>query len=205
MTVLAKGWKSSAVQKEKFSNDSEDFQNGVKTSTRLQVATPPPKDVSMIAVLAPAETVNELPLEEVQDEALVGRIGQYIKNTKELNLVPDIRLLKTRLLRLSPTILLSETFLASPDDAPLLEKQLPAGCGDCENVPILVGPTLEDLFREIRSPKINVERTCGGIKLAFALSGRTYVQSHAFACESDSFSATLVHDLSGSEPRLVFK
>jgi hypothetical protein len=201
VTVLAKGWKSSALQKEKFSNDSNDFQNGVKTSTRLQVATPPPKDAFMIAVLAATQTVNELPFEEVQDEALVGKIGQYVKNTKELNLDPDIRLLKTRLLRPSSTILLSETFVAAPDD---VEKELSAGCGNCENVPMLIGQNLEDLFKEIRSAKINVEHTCGGIKLAFALSDRTYVLSHAFACESDSFSATLVHDLSGEKPRLVF-
>jgi hypothetical protein len=205
VTVLAKGWKSSALQKEKFSNESDDFKNGVKTSTRLQVATPPPEDASMIAVLADAQTVNELPLEEVQDEALVGRIGQYIKNTKELNLDRDIRLLKTRLLRVSSTILLSETFLAAPDDAAALEKELPAGCGDCENVPMLIGQNLEDLFKEIRFTKNNVERTCGGIKLVFGLLGRTYVLSQAYACESDSFSATLVHDLSGTRPRLVFK
>ena len=206
VTVLAKGWKSSALQKGTFSNAGDDFQNGVKTSTRLQVATPPPKDVSLIAILAAAETVQERPLEEIQDEALVGRIGQYIKSTNTLNLAPDIQVLKTRLLRLSPTILLSETFLAPPDDAPLLEKQLASGCGSCENVPILVGQTLEDLFKGIRSNKINsVEHTCGGIELAFALLDRTYVVSHAFTCESDSFSAALVHDLSGEKPKLVFQ
>jgi hypothetical protein len=206
VTVLAKGWKSSALQKEKFSNDGDDFQNGIKTSTRLQVATPPPKDAPMIAVLAPAETVNELPLEEVQDEALVGRIGRHIKSTNALNLQPDIRLLKTRLLRLSPTILLSETFLSPPDDVALLEKQLLTACDSCENVPMLAGRTLDDLFKETRSDKINsVEHTCGGINFAFALLDRTYVVSHALTCESDSFSATLVHDLSASKPKLVFK
>jgi hypothetical protein len=138
VTVLAKGWKSSALPKEEFSNDSEDFRNGVKTSTRLLTATLPPKDAFMIAVLAPAETVHELPLEEIQDEALVGRISQYIKKAKELNLEPDIRLLKTRLLRLSPNVLLSETFLSPPADVALLEEQLSTGCGDCETVPLLV-------------------------------------------------------------------
>ena len=58
VTVLAKGWKSSALPKQTFSNDGEDFQNGVKTSTRLQVATPPPKDALMIAVLADAKEIN---------------------------------------------------------------------------------------------------------------------------------------------------
>jgi hypothetical protein len=205
VTVLARGWKSSALPKENFSNDSEDFQNGVKTSTRLQIATPPPKDVSMIAVLAPAEAVNELPLEEVQDEALAGRIGQYIKKANELNLEPDIRLLKTRLFKLSPTIMLSETFLSPPDDVAALEKQLPTGCGDCENVPLLIGKNLEDLFKETRSKSVNVEHTCGGITFAFAVAGRPYVTSRAFTCESDSFSATLVHDLSGQKPKLIFQ
>jgi hypothetical protein len=206
VTVLGRGWKSSAVQKEKFSNEKEDFQNGVKTSTRLEVAMPPPKEEAlMIAVLAPARTIKELPLEEVHDDALVGRIGQYIKKANELNLEPDIRLLKTRLLKLSSGILLSETFLSPPVDVAALEKQLPSGCGDCENVPLLVGQNLEDLFKETRSKSVNVEHTCGGIKFAFAVAGRLYVTSHAFTCESDSFSATLVHDLSGQKPKLVFQ
>lgn len=203
--MLARGWKSSALKKEEFSNKGDDFQNGVETSTRLQVATPPPKDAIMIAVLAGAQTVNELALEEIRDEALVGRIAQYIKTTNELNLNPDIRVLQTRLLRVSRTILLSDTFLAVPDDVAALEKELPTGCFDCQNVPLLIGQTLEDLFKDIRSTQVNVERTCGGIDLAFTLSGRTYVLSHAFTCESDSFSATLIHDLSEAKPRLVFK
>jgi hypothetical protein len=205
VTVLAKGWKSAGLKKEEFSNKGDDFQNGVETSTRLQVATSPPKDAAMIAVLAGAETVNELPLEEVQDEAVVGRIGRYIKNAKGLNLAPDIRVIKTRLLRVSPTILLSETFLAVPDDIAALEKELPTGCLDCENVPLLIGNNMEDLFKDIRSTTLNVERTCGGIDLAFTASSRTYVLSHALTCESDSFSATLIHDLSEAKPRLVFK
>jgi hypothetical protein len=204
VTLLAKGWKSSAVPKEEFPNS--DFNYGAKTITRLQVTTPPPKDADMIAVLAAAKSVNELPLEEVQDEALVGRIGQYIKTANELNLAADIRVLKTRLLRPSPTVLLSETFLASAKDAAALEKQLPTGCGECETVPILVGQNLEDLFKDIRSTAANsVERTCGGIKFAYAVSGRTYVLSRAFVCESDSFAATLVHDLSEAKPKLVFQ
>ena len=206
MTVLAKGWKSSALKKEEFANKGDDFQNGIETSTRLQVAKPPPKDTILIAVLADAQTINELPLEEVRDEAVAGRIAQYIKTTNGLNLDPDIRVLKTRLLRASPTILLSETFLAGPDDVAALEKELPTGCSACQNVPLLVGQNLEDLFKQIRSPNVNsVERTCGGIDLAFAVSGRTYVLSHALTCESDSFSAVLVHDLSGERPRLVFE
>jgi len=205
VTLLAKGWKSSAQKKEEFSNKGDDFQNGVETSTRLQVAKPPPKDGAMIAVLADTQAVTELPLEEFQDEAVVGRISEYIKAAKGLNLAPDMKVLKTRLLRLSPTILLSETFLAQPDDVPALEKQLPTGCAECDNVPLLVGKDLEDLFKDIRSTTVNVESTCGGIDLAFAVSGRTYVLSHALTCESDSFSATLIHDLSEERPRLVFK
>lgn len=205
VTVLAKGWKSSASKKEEFSNKGDDFQNGVETSTRLQVAKPPPKDAIMIAVLTDAQAITELPLDEIQDETAVGRIGEYIKNAKGLNLAPDIQVLKTRLRRLSPTILLSETFLARPDDVPALEKQLPTGCAECDNVPLLVGKDLEDLFKDVRSTEVNVESTCGGIDLAFAVSGRTYVLSHALTCESDSFSATLIHDLSEAKPRLVFK
>lgn len=206
VTLIAKGWKSSALPKETFSNANEEFQNGVKISTRLQVATPPPENAFMIAVLADVKEVDEIPLKEVQDEAVAERIGRYIKGTDSLNLNPNIRLLKTRLLRLSSTVLLSESFLASPDDVAALEKELPTGCGDCENVPLLVGQKLDDLFKDIRSTEVNaVERTCGGITAAFVLFGRTYLLSHAFACESDSFSASLIHDLSGPKPKLVFK
>jgi hypothetical protein len=204
VTVLAKGWKSPAVPKGEFPNKEMD--NGVKTITRLQVAMPPPDRAFMIAVLAAADTVTEIPFKEVQDEALVKRIGQYIKSTNALNLDPDIRLLKTSLLRASPTIVLAETFLSPPNDVAALEKQLPTGCNDCENVPLLVGTNLEDLFKKIRSTETNsVEHTCGGIKLAYTLSGRMHLLSHAFSCESDSLLATLVHDLSGPKPRLVFK
>ena len=72
-------------------------------------------------------------------------------------------------------------------------------------MPILVGQQLADLFKEVRSTKTNVEQTCAGIDLAFAVSGRTYILSHALRCESDAFSATLVHELSGEKPKLVFK
>ncbi|WP_050422271.1 hypothetical protein [Bradyrhizobium tropiciagri] len=206
MTVIAKGWKSAGLPKGSFSNKNEEFQNGVGTSTRLQVATLPPKDASMIAVLAAPDAVHEIPLQEVRDEALTGRIGQYIKSTNALNLDPDIRVLMTRLLRVSPTVLLSETLLSPPNDAVALEKQLPTGCADCENVPLLVGSNLEDLFKDIRSTKVNsVEHTCGGIKLAYTISGRLHLLSNAFTCESDAFMATLVHDLSGPKPKLVFK
>jgi hypothetical protein len=205
VTVLAKGWKSAAVPKGHFSNDDK------KTITRLQVATPPPKDASMIAVLAAPETLSLLPLEEMKDDALVGRIDRYVKNTKELNLDVDIQVVRTRLLRLSPTIVLSETFLtprSDPADAPrdTKNKQPSTGCENCENVPLMVGPNLKDLFKATRDTSINaVEHTCGGINLGFALSGRTYLLSHAFSCESDSYSATLVHELSGKKPRLVFQ
>jgi hypothetical protein len=67
-------------------------------------------------------------------------------------------------------------------------------------IPMLVGQDLIDLFAEIRSPNI-----CGGIASAFTLSGRTYVLSDASSCESDSFSAILIHELSGKQPKLVFK
>src|SRR5689334_11476440 len=153
------------VPKETFSNKNEEYQNGVKTSTHLQAAKPPPKEAFMIAVLADAKEINELALQEVQDEAVTERIGRYIKSAKELNLDPDIRLLKTRLLRASPTVLLSESFVASPNDEAAMRKQLPKGCDDCEIVPLWVGQDLVDLFKSGRSTETNsVEHTCGGIK-----------------------------------------
>jgi hypothetical protein len=206
VTAIARGWKSAAEVKERFSNKNEEFRTGVETSTRLKVATLPPKDASVIAVLAPANAVNEIKPEEIQDRDLVERIDAYVKKTTALNLDPDIRVLQTRLLRLSPTILLSETLLSPPDGVVEAQKQLPAGCDICENVPLLVGTGLHDLFREVRSSNANsVEHTCGRIELAFTLAGRTYALSHALTCESDAMSATLVHDLSGPSPKLVFK
>lgn len=203
VTIVAKDWKSSAVPIREFPNT--EFDNGFKTITHLQVTTPPPKGALAVAVLAAAETVTLLPLKEVQDQATVDRIVRHIKSAKGLNLDPDFRLLKTRLLRLSSTILLSETFLASSADAAELEKQLPTGCGDCSNIPMSIGRNLDDLFREIRSDGPHFEQFCGRIELAFALSGRTYLGSHAFDCGSDAFSAMLIHDLSDGQPKLVFK
>jgi hypothetical protein len=195
VTLLAKDWKSSGTPKEKFPNTV--FENNFKTITRVKVAAPPPKHAFLIAVLAPAETVKALPLKEIRDEALVERIVAYIKSAKQLNLQPDMQILKTRLLRLSPTILLSETCLAPPPyDAAALEKD-PTGSKFCDDVPMLVGKTLTDLFA-------GVESACGGMRLAFALSGRPYLVSYAASCEGDSFSVILVHDLSGKRPKLVF-
>jgi hypothetical protein len=69
-----------------------------------------------------------------------------------------------------------------------------------------VGQDLVDLFKSGRATETNsVEHTCGGIKMAFALSRRTYLLSHALTCESDAYSETFVHDLSGPAPKLVFK
>jgi hypothetical protein len=59
VTLLAEGWKSSAAPKKEFPNTETD--SGVKTNTYLQVAAPPPKGAYVIAVLATAEAVNELP------------------------------------------------------------------------------------------------------------------------------------------------
>jgi hypothetical protein len=207
VTVIAKGWKSAAEVKERFSNKNEEFRNGIDTSTRLKVATMPPKNAPIIAVLAAANAVNEIKPENVQDRQIVERIGGHIKKARELNLEPDIRLLQTRLLRLSPAILLSETFLSPASDVAELQKQLPTGCEGCENVPLMVGGSgLHDLFKPVRSSKRNsVEHLCGGIKLAFTVSDRTYALSHAFICESDAMMATLVHDLSGPAPALVLK
>jgi hypothetical protein len=208
VTLLAKNWKSSGVPKEEFpiSEPNSEFDHGVKTITHAEAAATPPKDALIIAILAAADVVTEVRLEETQDGALLDRIGQYIKSANTLNLGPDIHLLKTRLLRASPTVLLSETFLSQPDDVAALEKELPTGCNDCDYVPLLVGSKLEDLFKDIRSTKANsVEHTCGGFDLAYTLSGRMHLVSHASACESDSFFATLIHDLSGPKPKLVFK
>jgi hypothetical protein len=195
VTLLATNWKSSGTPKEKFPNT--EFNNNFKTITRIAVAAPPPKRAFLIAILAAAETVNVLPLKEIRDEALVERIVAHIKSAKQLDLQPDTQILKTRLLRLSPTILLSETCLAAPPyDAVALEKD-PTGSKFCDDVPMLVGKTLTDLF-------LGVESACGGIRLAFALSGRPYLVSYAATCEGDSFAVTLVHDLSGKKPKLVF-
>ena len=46
----------------------------------------------------------------------MGRISQYLEGAKDLKTASDLHEpTKTRLLRLSPTILLSETFLTPPD------------------------------------------------------------------------------------------
>jgi hypothetical protein len=104
---------------------------------------PPPKEAFMIAVLAAADTVNLLPLKEVQDQAVVGRIGQYLEGAKDVKTASDLHEpTKTRLLRLSPTILLSETFLTPPDGG----GELSIGCRYCEVIPMLVGPDLIDLL-----------------------------------------------------------
>jgi len=194
VAVMARNWKSAAVPKEEFPNT--DFDNGFKTITRIEVGTSPPKDAFMIAVLAAADTVDLLPLKEVQDQAAVGRISQYLGGAKDLKTASDLHEpTKTRLLRLSPTILLSETFLTPPDGG----GELSIGCVYCEVIPMLVGQDLTDLLATVRYPN-----TCGGIKFAFALSGRPHLVSFAQTCESDSFSATLIHDLSGKQPKRVF-
>ncbi|CCE07354.1 exported hypothetical protein [Bradyrhizobium sp. STM 3843] len=204
VTVLAKNWKSSGMPKEAFKNTESD--NGYETITRIQLAQEPPKDAFLIVVLVAPGTVSGIPLREVEDEALVGRIGAYVKTAKHLNLDPDIQILKTRLFRISPTILLSETFAAAPNDAAALKGELPTGCRDCDSVPLLVGDTLIDLFAAVRSHEINaLESICGGIRFAFALSGRPHLVSYASSCGGDSLSATLVHDLSGKRPKLVFQ
>ena len=190
VALIARDWKSSAVPKDEFPNT--DFDNGFKTIMRLQVAVPPPKDAFKIAVLAAAETVNLLPLKEVQDQAVVGRITQFLEGAKDLKTASDLHEpTTTRLLRLSPTILLSETFLTPPDGG---GGELSIGC---VYRPMLVGQDLTDLFAKLRAPN-----TCGGIKFAFALSGRPHLVSFAQSCESDTFSATLIHDLSGPRPKL---
>jgi hypothetical protein len=194
VTVVARDWKSSARPKEKFPNT--DFDNGAKTITRLEVIDPPPPKALLIAILVAADTVEVLPLKEVQDEAAVRRITLYLENAKDLKIWSDLHdATKTRLLRLSPTILLSETFL-TPPGSPENGGKVSIGCDYCEMIPMLIGQDLIDLFAEIRSPN-----TCGSIASAFAISGRPYVMSSASSCESDSFSATLIHDLSGKQPK----
>jgi hypothetical protein len=185
------------VPKEQFKDATE---NGAKIITRLEVIKAPPAKAYLVAILVATETVTVLPLKEVQDEAVVRTITQYLENAKELKIDSDPHdTTKIRLLRLSPTILLSETFL-TPPGSPDSGGKVSIGCEYCEMIPMLVGKDLIDLFAEIRSPN-----TCGSIASALALSGRTYVRSYGFSCESDSFAANLIHDVSGKQPKLVFK
>src|SRR3954469_9916870 len=86
VTLLAMNWKSSAEPQGEFPNT--EFENSYTTITHLRVAAPPPKDAFIVAVLAAAARVSELPLEEAQDQALVARIELHIKKAQELNLDP---------------------------------------------------------------------------------------------------------------------
>ncbi|MGJ4946953.1 hypothetical protein [Bradyrhizobium sp. HKCCYLS20291] len=202
VTLLAKGWKSSGTPQRVFPNT--EFENNYKTFTQIELPAASPKDAFMIAVFAPSELVSDIPLQDTKDDAVIRRIGAYVKKAK-LNLAPDIQMLGTRLYRMSPTILLSQTFLANADYAATVKGRPPRDCEYCDVVPALVGEPPIDLFASIRSKEVNsVEHVCGGIEFAFALSERPHVVSYASICESDSFSTTLIHDLSGKTPKLVF-
>ena len=201
ITLLGKNWKSPASPKEEFRY--VDSEKNATTMTRLEATTKgPPTQAPIVAVLVESATIKTVPLTEVQDPKLLEKISPFLAGPIELALDPDLHYSSnTRFIKLSPNIELFETKLTKPS----AKRDTPVGCGNCADiVPMLgmwVGNDLVDLFEDFH---YIVPYVCGGLVSAFTMSNRLHVFSTASNCESDTVLKTLIHDLSGKEPKLAF-
>ncbi|SRR6266403_3675542 len=203
ITLLGKNWKSSAVPKDELPN--VDSENTATTITRLEVAKAPPMQAPIVGVLVESAAIKPVPLIEIQDEKLLEKISPFLEGPVELALDPDLHYsANTRFIKLSPRIELFETKLTLPPK-PSAKKGTSVGCGNCADIIPMLGMWVENdlvnLFEELRYV---VPYVCGGLVSAFTMSNRLHIFSTASSCERDTVSKTLIHDLSGKQPKLVF-
>jgi len=165
------------------------------TVTRVKVRQVPPQDTFMIAVLAPTEAVKVIRQIVSRDDRSADKIKRYVA-TKHFDALktecanPDDKCrLNTRVIRLSPSTAIGEAHYRSKsrlmfDEVFLVRKQ---------SVDMRKGFPDEG----------SVGTGCGGLELAFQVYGRLHTVTTLAACESDAGVYRLIHDLSGSSPRLV--
>ncbi|MBV9459495.1 MAG: hypothetical protein JO141_18525 [Bradyrhizobium sp.] len=206
LTLITRGWKASAEARETFPNN--DFDNGHKTITRLESSGKPPTGTIMIAVAAPTDSIEVIATLEIHDENISRRAAEFVSRMKGLegkNGWGYKYEIQTRIFKLSPAITIAEARFTShieTADPDTKEKLIVGEHLDDDTVPLLVGSNMLDLFASTRKGD---ETFCGGIVAAFKMSGRMHLLSNAEVCETDLPSTTLVHDLSGKVPKLVFQ
>jgi hypothetical protein len=204
VTIIVKDRTISATPAEEFPNT--EFDNGFSTITRLEATKPLARELPVIAVLAPAESVKLVPQIEYRDDKVVRATENYWRKVREVDREPYRKYsVSTRLIKLAPSIIIAETKYTShiemvdPRNGKLLTI-----CAHCDDglAEFLVRADLVDLFKGFRRQGDNF---CGGLVSAFELFGRLHILSKVDPCESDAGGNTLIHDISGSAPRLVFK
>lgn|SRR5882724_7792753 len=203
ITLLGKNWKSSAVPKDEFPNVNSNY--SATTVTHLEAAKAPPMQTPIVAVLVESAAIKTVPFTEVRDEKLLERISPFLAGPVELGLNPNLHYgVNTSFIKLSPSIVLFETKVTQPPK-PSAKRGTPAGCGNCEDIVPMLGMMVENdpvnLFEDFH---YIVPYVCGGLVSAFTLSNRLHIFSTAANCESGIFLKTLIHDLSGKQPSLVF-
>jgi hypothetical protein len=203
VTIIAKNWKTSAEAIGTLPYD--DAHDEFKTVTTLRTNAKPPASAVMIAVTATTNAVELIHQREIHSDNISRRVAQFLRKTRDIDSSGFKYNIKTRILKVSPEIMLAEAKLTSRIEAtdPSTQETIAVceHCGD-DTVPLMVGANLVDLFAAVRTAD---DHHCGGIVSTFRLFGRTHVLSNALSCESDTYSYTLVHDLSGKSPKLVFR
>jgi len=203
VTIIAKDWKTSAEAMGTLPYD--DAHDEFKTITTLRANARRSAGADMIAVIAPTNAVELIHQREIHDDHISRRVVQFLRKARDIDNSGFKYNIKTRILEVSPKIILAEAKLTSRIEAtdPSTQETIAVceHCGD-DTVPLVVETRMVDLFAAVRTGD---DHHCGGIVSTFRLFGRMHVLSNAFSCESDTYSYTLVHDLSGKSPKLVFR
>jgi len=132
-------------------------------------------------------SITLVPQAEVHDAGIVRQVRQYFAREAEGSDPGRQHRIDTRIIQLTPTVVLAEAKVTSDD-------------GENDTALFLVGSDLIDLFAPAQ-PHSNL---CGGLGPAFEVYSRLYVYSFAGACEADvDATSAFIYDMSGPLPRRV--
>jgi hypothetical protein len=191
VTLVTKDRAMPASVKEVFKDTT--LWDNVNTFTRVEGGEALPKGAGVIAVILPSDSIKVVPQVEIQDAAIAERLKRQVADDLQDYTTWCVDLgdkcsLRTRLIRLSPAIVIAEVNYSS-DREIFFQKAL------------LVGKKIVDLHKRSLGER-EIDRVCARLSLAFSVSGHLHAATSQYACEGDT-SEGFVQDLSGPTPRVV--
>src|SRR5262245_35710329 len=164
-----------ASVKERFTDKT--LWEGIDTFTRVEAGPALPEKAFVIAALVPSDSIKAVPQVELHDAGISERLKRHVAKSLEdytpwcVDLAETCRL-QTRLLRLSPSVVIAEVEYSS-DHSIFFQKTF------------LVGPQIIDLHKRSLGEH-EIDKDCARLDLAFGVSGRLHAVTSDGPCESDA-------------------
>jgi hypothetical protein len=192
VTLVTKDQAMPASVKEGFTDKT--LWESIDTFTRVEAGHALRKDAFVIAALVPPDSIKVVPQAEIHDAGTAERLKRHVAKDLDDYMTWCVDLgekcrLQTRLVRLSPSIVIGEVEYSS-DHNIFFQKAF------------LIGKQIVDLhMRSLGEHEIN--RNCARLDLAFSVSDHLHVATSDQPCESDAGGELLILDLSGPMPKRV--